>query len=59
MDGVVAIGWPPTASGCDEIEVFIKGESTEVDRLHTDIASRLPDYIDEKVAFHEQTTPQC
>ncbi len=45
MDGVVAIGWPPSASGCDEIEVFIEGESTEVDRLHTDIASRLPDYM--------------
>ena len=45
MDGVVAVGWPSSASGCDGIEVFIEGESTEVDRLHTEIASWLPDYM--------------
>jgi amino acid adenylation domain-containing protein len=44
-EGVVAIGWPSSPSGCDGIEVFIEGESTEVDRLHAEIASRLPDYM--------------
>ncbi len=45
MEGVVAVGWPPSSSSCDGIEVFIEGESTEVDRLHTEIASRLPEYM--------------
>ena len=45
MDGVVAMGWPSSASGCDGVEVFIEGEPTEIDRLHTEIASRLPDYM--------------
>ena len=45
MDGVVAIGWPATLSGYGGIEVFIEGQSVDVDRLRSAIASRLPDYM--------------
>jgi amino acid adenylation domain-containing protein len=45
MDGVVAIGWPPTLSGYGGIEVFIEGQSVDVNRLRSATASRLPDYM--------------
>lgn len=45
VDGVVAVGWPASASGYGGIEVFIEGGSVEVDRLRELIASRLPDYM--------------
>ena len=45
MFGVVAVGWPATASGYGGIEAFIEGEGVEVDRLRALIASRLPDYM--------------
>jgi amino acid adenylation domain-containing protein len=44
-DGVVAIGWPATLSGYDGIEVFIEGQSVDVDRLRSAIASRCPSYM--------------
>jgi amino acid adenylation domain-containing protein len=44
-DGVVAVGWPLSASGCGGIEAFIEGESMDLDRLRDGIASRLPDYM--------------
>jgi len=44
-DGVVALGWPASASGYGGIEVFIEGGLAQVDRLRELIASRLPDYM--------------
>jgi len=44
-DGVVAIGWPATSSGYGGIEVFIEGQSVDVDRLRSAVASRVPDYM--------------
>jgi len=44
-DGVVAIGWPATSSGYGGIEVFVEGQSLDVNRLRSAIASRLPDYM--------------
>ena len=44
-DGVVAIGWPATLSGYGGIEVFIEGQSVDVDRLRSAVASRVPDYM--------------
>jgi amino acid adenylation domain-containing protein len=45
LDGVVAIGWPPTDSGYDGVEVFIEGERTDTDALRTEVARRLPEYM--------------
>jgi amino acid adenylation domain-containing protein len=45
LDGVVAVGWPPTESGYDGVEVFIEGEHVEVDTLRDEIARRLPEYM--------------
>lgn len=45
MDGVVAIGWPATLSGYGGIEVFIEGQSVDIDRLRSAVASRVPDYM--------------
>jgi acyl-coenzyme A synthetase/AMP-(fatty) acid ligase len=44
-DGVVAIGWPATASGYDGVEVFIEGSPQDVEPLRTSVAARLPDYM--------------
>ena len=44
-DGVVAIGWPATLSGYGGIEVFIEGQSLDVNRLRNAVASRCPDYM--------------
>jgi amino acid adenylation domain-containing protein len=43
--GVVAVGWPTTATGYGGIEVFIEGDSVDVDRCRDLITSRLPDYM--------------
>lgn len=44
LDGVVAVGWPASASGYDGIEVFIEGKSTN-DGLRDAAAVQLPDYM--------------
>jgi len=44
-DGVVAVGWPATLSGYGGVEVFIEGQSVDVNRLRSAIASRCPDYM--------------
>jgi len=45
LDGVVAVGWPVTSSGCGGIEVFLEGEVKEKDGLRKAAASRLPEYM--------------
>src|SRR5205823_4659284 len=45
LDGVIAVGWPVTSSGCDGIEVFLEGEVDELDMLRKAVASELPDYM--------------
>jgi amino acid adenylation domain-containing protein len=45
LDGVIAVGWPLTSSGCEGVEVFIEGELADVRRVRDAIASRLPDYM--------------
>lgn len=45
LDGVIAVGWPVTSSGCGGTEVFIEGEVTEKVRLRNAVASVLPDYM--------------
>jgi amino acid adenylation domain-containing protein len=45
LDGVVAVGWPVTSSGCSGIEVFLEGEVREKDVLRNAVASALPEYM--------------
>lgn len=45
LDGVIAVGWPVTSSGCSGIEVFLEGEEKDKDRLRTAAASSLPEYM--------------
>src|SRR6202046_533127 len=44
-DGVVAVGWPATPSGFGGVEVFVEGETKNLDRLRGQVASELPDYM--------------
>jgi len=44
LDGVIAVGWPVTSSGCGGIEVFLEGEVKE-EGLLRDVASALPEYM--------------
>jgi amino acid adenylation domain-containing protein len=45
LDGVLAIGWPATPSGFGGVEVFIEGESKDLDGLRSLVAAGLPDYM--------------
>jgi len=45
LDGVVAVGWPVTSSGCAGIEVFLEGEVKEREMLRSTVATALPDYM--------------
>jgi acyl-CoA synthetase (AMP-forming)/AMP-acid ligase II len=45
LDGVLAVGWPATPSGYGGVEVFIEGEAKDKDRLRSDVAADLPDYM--------------
>ena len=45
LDGVIAVGWPVTSSGCSGIEVFLEGDVKEKNRLRKDAASALPEYM--------------
>lgn len=45
LDGVIAVGWPVTPSGCSGIEVFLEGEVKEKDQLHRAATSALPEYM--------------
>jgi acyl-coenzyme A synthetase/AMP-(fatty) acid ligase len=45
LDGVIAVGWPVTSSGCGGIEVFLEGEVKNKDVLRNAVASALPEYM--------------
>ena len=45
LDGVIAVGWPVTSSGCGGIEVFLEGEVRNKDVLRNAVASALPEYM--------------
>jgi acyl-coenzyme A synthetase/AMP-(fatty) acid ligase len=45
LDGVIAVGWPITSSGCSGIEVFLEGDVKEKDRLRKATTSALPEYM--------------
>jgi amino acid adenylation domain-containing protein len=45
LDGVIAVGWPVTSSGCGGIEVFLEGAVNEKDALRKTVASLLPEYM--------------
>ena len=45
LDGVIAVGWPVTSSGCGGIEVFLEGEVKNKDVLRNAVASTLPEYM--------------
>jgi acyl-coenzyme A synthetase/AMP-(fatty) acid ligase len=44
-DGVVAVGWPVTPSGCGGVEVFIEGQGDSKNGLRSTVASELPEYM--------------
>jgi acyl-CoA synthetase (AMP-forming)/AMP-acid ligase II len=45
LDGVVALGWPMTASGADAIEVFLQTEAFDTKELLEALRTRLPVYM--------------
>lgn len=45
FDGVVAVGWPVTASGYGGVEVFIEGKGINIEELRRRLAVDLPDYM--------------
>ncbi len=45
LDGVIAVGWPLTSSGCGGVEVFVEGEERRKDTLRNSVAALLPDYM--------------
>jgi amino acid adenylation domain-containing protein len=51
LEGVVAVGWPLTSSGCDGVEIFLEGQVKQPDLLHNAAATALPDYMVPK-RFH-------
>jgi amino acid adenylation domain-containing protein len=51
LDGVIAVGWPVTASGASGVEVFLEGEVKDIDSLRRTLGSQLPEYMVPK-RFH-------
>jgi amino acid adenylation domain-containing protein len=45
LDGVVAVGWPKTASGFGGVEAFIEGQEAPLDKLRQAVAAELPEYM--------------
>jgi len=45
LDGIVAVGWPPTPSGYGGVEVFLEGPSSDPDVMRNSVASQLPEYM--------------
>jgi len=45
LDGIVAVGWPPTTSGFGGVEVFLEGPSIDSGKIRKTVASQLPEYM--------------
>jgi acyl-CoA synthetase (AMP-forming)/AMP-acid ligase II len=45
LEGVVAIGWPTTASGADGIEVFLETDHFDTKALAIKLKEKLPVYM--------------
>ena len=45
LEGVVALGWPLTPSGCDGIELFLEGQIKQPELLRSAAAAALPEYM--------------
>jgi amino acid adenylation domain-containing protein len=45
FDAVVAVGWPKTDSGFGGVEVFIEGQESALDKLRSEVAKDLPEYM--------------
>jgi amino acid adenylation domain-containing protein len=45
LEGVVALGWPTTASGADGIEVFLETDSFDTKALVSQLKGKLPVYM--------------
>jgi amino acid adenylation domain-containing protein len=45
LDGVIAVGWPVTSSGCGGIEVFLEGQVEDNEALRKAVSCALPDYM--------------
>lgn len=45
VDGVVAVGWPVTASGADGIEVFLQSDHCDTEALRDRLKGLLPVYM--------------
>ncbi len=45
LDGIVAVGWPPTASGYGGVEVFLEGPSSDSESIRNAVAAQLPGYM--------------
>jgi non-ribosomal peptide synthetase component F len=45
MEGVVAVGWPPTPSGFGGVEVFVEGPAADPEAIRKLVAARLPEYM--------------
>jgi acyl-coenzyme A synthetase/AMP-(fatty) acid ligase len=45
LDGVIATGWPITASGCAGIEAFLEGHVADREALRSAVASSVPEYM--------------
>jgi acyl-CoA synthetase (AMP-forming)/AMP-acid ligase II len=45
LEGVVALGWPTTESGADEIEVFLETDRFDTNALATQLKEKLPVYM--------------
>lgn len=58
LDGVVAVGWPPTPSGAGAIEVFIEGDEANKDVLRSAVAAELPEYMVPRRLHFMRTLPR-
>lgn len=45
LDGIVAVGWPLTASGAGGVEVFLEGPRADADTVRRFVALSLPEYM--------------
>jgi amino acid adenylation domain-containing protein len=45
IEGVAAVGWPPTTSGAGGIEVFLQAEEADLEALRQSVSRRLPSYM--------------